>query len=260
MTAARWLAGALALAIGALEGPAFAAQAADQTTVETDPLDSPLWSAMRAHYLPGGEVQFDSRVQVMLPAVAENALEVPVEIHAPLEGVQEIVVIADLNPIPEILRYFPEEAKPQLAFRFKVEQSTPVRAAARTADGVWHVGGAWLGAAGGGCTAPSMGTGSGLWHDHLNEVNARLWPRADGEHLKLRVTHPMDTGLAAGIPSFHIDTLKLQDAEGHELARLVTFEPVSENPVLDFELENKGPVHVTGVDTNGNKIDGRVAP
>lgn len=227
-----------------------------------DPLRSPSWDAMVARHLDGGVVVFDERVQVVVPPAAEDPLAVPVEVSAKgLTGVEELRVIADLNPIPLILSYRPREAEPSLGFRFKVEQSTPIHAAARTADGVWHVGGVWLRASGGGCTAPSMGTGSGLWHDRLNEVSGALWPRDAGDsRLKLRVMHPMDTGLARGIPAFYIETLQLLDEQGAELAALHAYQPVAENPVLSFDLHHRGPVHVVGRDIQGNRIDARVAP
>lgn len=227
-----------------------------------DPLRSPSWDAMVARHLDGGKVVFDDRVQVLMPAAAEDPLSVPVEVRvAGLERVEELRLIADLNPIPLILSYRPLRADPFIAFRFKVEQSTPVRAAARTADGIWHVGGAWLSASGGGCTAPSLGTGTGLWRDQLNAVSAGLWPRgAAHSRLKLRVMHPMDTGLAAGIPVFHIETLRILDTQGAELASLKTYEPVSENPVLSLDLRYQGAVQIVGRDIQGNRIEARVAP
>lgn len=251
MTHARLAVAALVLA--SLCAPAAAAP--------RDPLDSPVWDAMRQRYLGEGELRFDERVRVDLPPAAENPLAVPVEVHAALPDVRRIVVIADLNPIPKMIDYTPVNAAPSIAFRFKVEQSTPVRAAVQTGDGIWHVGGVWLTAGGGGCTAPSQGTGSGQWQDHLGEVSARLWPEADGgEHLKLRVIHPMDTGLAGGIPVFHIEHLTFSDESGAALAQLKLYEPVAENPLIDVHLATRGAVRVDGVDTNGNRIAARVSP
>ena len=217
---------------------------------------------MVARHLDGGTVVFDERVKVRMPPTAEDALAVPVEVQVEgIDNVQEIRLIADLNPIPLILSYLPTRAEPAISFRFKVEQSTPVRAAARTPDGVWHVGGGWLSAAGGGCTAPSYGTGEGLWRDQLNQVSGALWSREDGHsRLKLRVMHPMDTGLASGIPVFHIESLQVLDAQGRELALVRTYEPVSENPVLSLDLKGKGPVRIVGRDIQGNRIDAKVAP
>lgn len=253
----RWDAGGLVLAV--LLCVATVALPAPRGA---DPLASPVWDAMATRYLDAGPFVFDERVAVRIPPAAEDALAVPVEVDATaLDHVEELRVIADLNPIPLVLAFRPTRAEPRIGFRFKVEQSTPVRAAARTADGVWHVGGAWLRASGGGCTAPSMGTGSGLWRERLNEVSATQWPRAGGiSRLKLRIIHPMDTGLAGGIPAFYLESLSLLDAQGAELAWLHPFEPVSENPVLSFDLRSQGPVHVVGRDLQGNRVDARIVP
>ena len=135
----------------------------------------------------------------------------------------------------------------------------PVRAAVRTADGVWHVGGTWVNTTGGGCTLPSTGAGSPEWQQRLNEVSARQWPRIDGgTRLRLQIVHPMDTGLAAGIPAFHIETLDLSTAEGKRLMRIRPAEPVSENPLFTIDIPatamSKGSLLISGQDNNGNPI------
>ena len=94
----------------------------------------------------------------------------------------------------------------RIGFRIKVQQSTPVRAAALTADGIWHLGGHLLEAAGGGCALPSVGSGDDDWSSRLGEVSGRLWNRQDGSRLRFRTMHPMDTGLVPGIPAFYIET------------------------------------------------------
>ena len=196
-----------------------------------------------------------------MPAAAEDALQVPVMVTAAgLAGVVEVLVFADLNPLPKILQYWPVHAEPDIGFRFKVEQSTPVRAAMRTRDGVWHVGGAWLRASGGGCTAASVGSSQGLWQDRLGEISARLWPQAGAgiQRLRFRVIHPMDTGLAAGIPVFHLDRVEMRDADGALLATLQTFEPVAENPVISVDLHSTGEVRLLMNDIQGNRYSAQV--
>lgn len=232
------------------------AQAAD------DPLRSPLWNGMRQRMLGSDPVVFDARVRVAMPPNAEDPLAVPVEVRFDgLADVERVRVFADLNPIPQVLDYWPGNTGGALAFRIKVEQSTPVRAAVRTRDGTWHVGGAWVVATGGGCTMPSQGSGNAAWQERLGELSARLWPRPDGaSRLRLRVVHPMDTGLAGGIPVFHVDRLALRDAAGAELVRLQLHEPVAENPVLSVDLRYRGSVRIEGRDTQGNRIEGKVAP
>lgn len=239
-----------------------AGSAAGAEYLPQDPLHSPSWSSIRERFFKGENVVFDDRVRVIAPASAENPLAVPVMVEAHgLEGVQELVVIADLNPIQKILSLKPTRAWPALSFRFKVEQSTPIRAAMRGKDGTWHIGGIWISAAGGGCTTPS-GASSGVWQGHLLETNARLWPRTDepGQRLRLRVIHPMDTGLASGIPAFYIDRITVRDAAGAELATLNTYEPVAENPVISLDLHNRGPVRVDTHDIQGNSFSAEIKP
>jgi sulfur-oxidizing protein SoxY len=224
-----------------------------------DPLDSPGWKTVHKVILANEEVVFDDRVEVIVPAVAEDPLQVPVSVR--VEGIGHIVeirVFADLNPIQKILNFHPGKIEPFIAFRFKVQQSTPVRAAARTADGVWHVGGQWLDATGGGCTAPSVGRGLANWRETLGNVKSRLWSRTDQpDRLRFRIMHPMDTGLAAGIPAFYIEVLELKDSHGDLLAQIQSYQPVSENPFFSVDLQSsqfQGLI-LTGRDNNGNLIN-----
>jgi predicted secreted protein len=107
-----------------------------------DPLRSVMWSDMRALLLGGGPVMFDERVRVAAPASAEDALNVPVMVDASSldarEKVEEIVVFADMNPIPRILNYRPSHAKPLIGLRLKLQQATrsAPRQGHRTASGM----------------------------------------------------------------------------------------------------------------------------
>jgi sulfur-oxidizing protein SoxY len=263
-TTLAWIAatlGALAATapVLATSTPAALASAPAQSA-QLDPLDSPRWQDMRKAFFEGATVVFDERIKVVGPSVAEDSLNVPVTVDASaVPGVEELIVFADFNPIVKALRFEPGAAQPRLGFRIKLQQSSPVRAAARTADGVWRVGGAWITATGGGCTLPSVGSGSPEWQERLNEVNGKLWPRLDGgERLRMRIIHPMDTGLAAGIPAFHIEDIVITDAEGHTLSRIQPLEPVAENPSFTLDLRALAPgarLHIAGRDNNGNRID-----
>jgi sulfur-oxidizing protein SoxY len=205
---------------------------------------------------------FDERVKVPGPLTAENPMHVPVAVDATaLAGVEEVLVFADFNPITKVLAFEPGRAAASLAFRVKLQQSTPVRAAARTADGVWHVGGTWVNTTGGGCTVPSTGSASPEWQKRLNEVSGRIWSGSEalpGGRVRIRLIHPMDTGLAAGIPAFFIQDLDLTDENGARLMRIHAFEPVSENPLFTLDLPpglgDLARIRVTGVDNNGNRI------
>ena len=240
-------------------------QKTDRT--EGDPLGSMQWPGLRQQYLGRDPMRFTDAVIVHTPAFADDAMNVPLQVDARKlaatgGGVQRIRVIVDRNPIREVLEFEPERALPMLSFRIRLEQASPVRAMVQTRDGRWHVGGVLAQAAGGGCTVPGASRVDGSWKDTLNQVQARIFPNVveGSRRLRLRVMHPMDTGLVAGIPSFHIDQLELRDANDVVWWRLTLHEPVSENPMISFELPLEGPqaFRLLGRDNNGNKIDARV--
>jgi sulfur-oxidizing protein SoxY len=250
---------AIALAWATLMSPANAAALSESG----DPLNSARWLDMKKMVLDGAPVRFDSRIQVIAPATAENPMQVPITVDATaLPTAVEVIVFADFNPITQILRFYPEASPAYLSFRIKLQQSTPVRAAVKTADGVWHVGGTWVETVGGGCTAPSAAAGSPLWQRRLNEVSGRQW--SEGEQngrVRMRIVHPMDTGLVAGTPAFFLEEINFTNADGQRLMRLETYEPVAENPVFTINRGAvSGPVDASGRDNNGNTFHARIAP
>jgi len=248
-----------AIALAALMPAADAAALAETG----DPLASARWEDMKRSFLGDAPVLFDPRVKVMAPSMAEDPLQVPITVDASeLAKIQEVVVFADFNPIVEVLRFYPEAARPYLGFRIKLQQSTPVRAAVRTADGVWHVGGTWVNTVGGGCTAPAVGRAAPDWQTRLNEVSGRQWTEGpNAGRLRMRIVHPMDTGLVAGIPAFHLEEIRFAEVDGRPLMRVRTFEPVAENPVFTLQrVEGGGPIEAVGRDNNGNTFTARIAP
>ncbi|SPA42160.1 conserved hypothetical protein; putative exported protein [Cupriavidus taiwanensis] len=242
-----------------------AAPGAGAGIVHSDPMQSPQWAWIHKELLQQGPVVFDSRVRVTGPAFAEDPMRVPIAFDASALGeVERIVVAVDRNPIRPVLAFEPLRVRPSLSFRFKLEQASPVRVAARTRDGTWHVGSAWVDAGGGGCTVPGATRRDGSWSSTLNRVEARVFPPVGdaGARVRLRVMHPMDTGLVAGIPAFHLETLVLADAARQPLLRLTLHEPVAENPIFSFDLREAvvPGMTVAGHDNNGNRIAARVSP
>jgi sulfur-oxidizing protein SoxY len=242
------------------------AMAADD--FEGDPFRSHPWAGMRREYLGGGPVVFDPRVEVLGPGFAEDPMNVPITVSVgSLQGVEQITVLVDRNPIRKVLDYFPVAAAPAVSFRFKLQEASPVRAAARTRDGVWHVGGTWVDSAGGGCTVPGATRKDGTWAQTLGDVSARVFPMSTApggdrglSRLRVRVMHPMDTGLVAGVPAFYVNRLSVRDAADRELLRLNAFEPLSENPVFsfDFPAMSSAGLRIVGTDNNGNRIQSAV--
>ncbi len=239
-----------------------------------DPYQSHAWVDKRREFLGTGPVRYDPRVMVQGPTFAEDPMNVPisVKVDPALGAISRIVVVVDRNPIAKVLEFQPLQLLPAIAFRFKLEQASPVRAAAQLADGSWAVGGTWVDSAGGGCTVSGATRKDGSWSQTLGQVRGRVFesrPDAGAQsaalgtqsaRLRLQIMHPMDTGLVNGIPAFFVNRLSVRDAQDRELARLQAFEPVSENPVFSFDFAKApvGGITVVGTDNNGNRINSRV--
>lgn len=226
-----------------------------------DPFGSLMWEHRRAEMLGAAPVVFDPRVVVHGPAHAEDPFQVPLLVDARglREAVERIVVFADYGPIPRILTFHPGAAEPALSLRFKIDQATPVRAAALTTSGTWHVGSTWIDAAGGGCSAPAAAYASDDWEDRLGTVLGRIWP-ASGR-VRARIDHPMDTGLADGIPVFIVTELDFAAPDGTLLTRIEPDEPVSEDPVFTLHFAAGAlpeEVILSGRDNGGNRFAARL--
>ncbi|MDJ0629919.1 MAG: quinoprotein dehydrogenase-associated SoxYZ-like carrier [Rhodobacter sp.] len=234
----------------------------DPQTKLADPMESGMWDYHQIDILGDpADIRFDDRVVVRGPVEAEDSLNVPLLVDASaIPDVKRIVVSADYGPIPHILTYYPETAEAKIALRFKIDQATAIRASVETHDGSWHVGSTYIDAAGGGCTAPAHAYASDDWEEHLGEVRGRLW--AASGRARFIVDHPMDTGLADGIPVFIIEDLALETDAGVKLARIELSEPVNEDPAFTLYFAPgtlPASLHVRGRDNNGNEIDGLIS-
>ncbi|WP_333584073.1 quinoprotein dehydrogenase-associated SoxYZ-like carrier [Rivihabitans pingtungensis] len=202
-----------------------------------DPFNSPLWPNMHKLMLGGGKVVFDPKVKVTIPERVEDGHFVPVTVDArELGEVRELVLFADYNPIPRALRYQPLAAQPRLSVAMRVNQATPIRAAALDGKGVWHVSGQWLDAPGGGCALPSQTRSSTDWNSLLGRVSGRAWREDGALRVRLGVMHPMDTGLVSNVARFNIEQLDIRDADNRLLARLETDASLAENPLFTLHL------------------------
>jgi sulfur-oxidizing protein SoxY len=230
---------------------------------DADPLNSPFWPSLRQAFLGGAVPHWWPELRVLAPARADDAMNVPVLVDASAllalgSPVRRLRLVADHNPVRHVLDFEPLRAWPVLGLRLRLEQASPVRALVQTEDGQWHMGGTWVQAAGGGCTVAAPSRQDGSWQHTLNQVQARwftsAWPAS--QRLRLRVMHPMDTGLVPGIPAFHLEDLALLDGEGQPCWRLALQAPVAENPLFTLEMRGPlpGPLRLRGRDNNGNPL------
>lgn len=245
--------------LAALAAPAHAVGPAQTPLV--DPYNSGMLSYQQKEFWGDPkDIRLDDRVIVTAPQSAEDSFHVPVMVDATaIPDVKRIVLSVDYGPIPKILTYYPEAAEPKFAFRFKIDQGTPIRAAVETHSGSWHIGGTVIDAAGGGCAAPAAAYANADWDEHLGEVRGRIWPETG--RVRMIVDHPMDTGLADGIPVFIIKNLAISTPDGTRLARIEMHEPVNEDPALSLFFAGNtlgDALRVHGRDNNGNEIDATI--
>ena len=122
----------------------------DPQTVLQDPMGSGMWNYHQKGLLGDpADIRFDDRVVLRAPDSAEDSLNVPLLVDATaIPDVKRIVISADYGPIPHILTYYPEQAEPKLALRFKIDQATAIRASVETQSGSWHIGSTYIDAAG----------------------------------------------------------------------------------------------------------------
>lgn len=225
----------------------------------TDPLDSPMWEFHAQRLFGKAHVVFDHAVRVHIPVVAENQRVFPVTVDArALPGVERIVIFADLNPIPVAIDYTTLTSAPFVATRIKLDQRTPVRAAVLTHDGVWHLAGQWIDAAGGGCSAPPVSRVKGDWADHLGEARAAAWSEGSGQtRLRMTFRHPMDTGLVENIAAYNIERLTIRDTDGTVLGQMSVNGSVAEDPAFTVMVRNGGrPIAFVAADSAGLKFTG----
>ncbi len=245
--------------VGLLLAYATLTSTATHASIPADPFGSVMWKTMVETYFTGGDVVFDERVVVSAPKSAENQMHVPITVDATrLKNVKQIVAVADLNPIQHVLTVRPEQALSFIGFRLKLQQSSPIHVGVQTEDGTWHIGGALVDAAGGGCTAPAHAHSISNWMQTLGETRALVRRDSKGDaRMTIRMRHPMDTGLASGIPVFYMNKMVVKDEAGGVVAELDLYEPVSENPTLTLKPSVGSASSVLKVstrDTEGNEF------
>ncbi len=245
----------LILLAAVLSAPAMAA-----TT--DDPLESAIWSDVRAAHLPGGDVVFDDLVTLVMPTEIENSTDVPlaVRLSPELTGIAEIVVIAENNPIQTVARMMPYRRIASIGLKIRLEMSTPVRAAVLTDDGVWHVGSEWAEVlTPGGCSAPIVFSEAGEGA-RLGEIAMRTYDRDEADRLKFRIIHPMETGFAftgdgEQIPAYYIEWIEISDAGG-KVVDVFTQAAMAPDPIITLDVpELRQSLRINARDSEGLEFE-----
>lgn len=230
--------------------------------VPADPHNSPMWEYNLQKYLGDNlEVVHDDRVRVLAPPFAEDSAQVPLTVDlAGFTGqIRKVVTWVDLNPIPHLFTYEPGDRQARLiSLNFRVQQATTVRAAVLDSGGVWHVGTAYVDAAGGGCTAPSLTAANPDWERNFGTIRGGAFSRLNATRFKANVMHPMDSGMVGNTPAFHIQQVELRADGGQAVLAMSLSESAAENPMFVFELAGENADLVLWMrDNNGNEFERR---
>lgn len=236
------------------------AHAAPASSAEQDPLNSFMWPVHRERFLGDSPVVFDERVIVNAPGFAEDSGQVPIELDASSleasdEPITNIVAWVDLNPIPQLFSYSPmSHGLAKLSLNIRLEQASAVRVAVKQ-GGTWYVGGTYIEAEGGGCTTPGIATADNDWENTFGELQGRLFANDAEQRLRVRLSHPMDSGLIPSQPAFYVQSFELLDQQGQQVATLDIEASVSANPTLGLHMRPSPGGYVIGAkDNNGNRF------
>lgn len=230
-----------------------------------DPLSSVLWDDLRAEHLGDAPVVYDYMVRLIMPKTVEDAFSVPVVVKLSdlIDPVVEVIVIAENNPIQAAAQIFPHRPMRAVGMNIRLEQSTPVRAAALDSEGVWHVASTRVTVNNpGGCSAPQALLAGDADETPVGDIAMKRFKRTDHTtRLKVGISHPMDTGLVPDadgeiIPAYYVDAVTVADEAG-PIADLVTWAALASDPSFFFDLpETRQSVRVTASDTRGLAFEG----
>lgn len=203
---------------------------------------SATWEALRESVIGDANMIVDGGgLNLVAPSFGEDSAAVPITIETKpsLGEVRELVLLVDRNPYPVILKARPAVPLKSLSLRIRMQESGPVRVAARTADGVWHVTAKFVQVSGGGCSEGGGGAGDPE-AKLLGKVRLAAWGRTDGARVRFQVVHPMDTGLARDekggfVPAFYVFKIGVQS--GSRLLLELESTPIARNPTFTADLE-----------------------
>lgn len=229
-----------------------------------NPIESPAWEDVRDAFFGENQVTFDDGVTIMMADVIENSHDVPValKLSPELENVKEIMLLVENNPIQHVARLIPHRPLSQVGLKIRLERSTPVRAAALTDDGTWHVASKWVKVlTPGGCSVPAERELEANELDKTGQIAMRRFERSgSGARLKFRIIHPMDTGFAAHpdgeeIPAYYLEDITVADGDG-PVVDVITQAAMAADPIITIDVPGlKQSLRIEARDSKGLEFE-----
>lgn len=220
---------------------------------QKDPLSSPMWNDVIKMFFKNEAYVIDKNIIIKVPSFADNALQVPIYVDASYyKKAQRLLIFADLNAIIPLLDMKLSGLLPVISLNMKIAQGTPLRAAIKDKNGLWHISSAEIKSFGGGCSVSSEASLLEISQDLFGKYKIKTFYINNRKRIKLSIYHPMDTGLFAGNPEFFINKVTIKS--GNKIkAQIRTYASISENPRLIFEDKaSKNNYEIILEDTDGN--------
>jgi sulfur-oxidizing protein SoxY len=229
----------------------------NQTSFAKDPLNSSVWTETIKQMIGDDKYIFDDEnVKVNVPKFADNPLQVPIFIDATkIEKPNRLLVFADINAIVKVADFELGHMKAILSLNIKVAQGTPLRAAVKDENGLWHIGSSNINSFGGGCSVASEASKMESFEDLLGKTKSKVWKKENNYRIKWSIFHPMETGLFVGNPSFHISKVDIK-LDSQTIGKIDLYGSVSENPRITLETNvGNGAYKLFIRDTDGNEFE-----
>lgn len=229
-----------------------------QSLEAKNPIDSPTFDDIIKDFIQDQKYIFDDKnIKIKVPSFADNPVQVPIFVDAKkIKDAKEMIVFADLNPVPLIAKMETKNILPVFASNIKVAQETPLRAMIKDGNGLWHIASANIHSNGGGCDVSSQASNSNSdFAKMLGKRKGKLYKKGDITRIKASIFHPMETGLLFGTSEFYINKLLIQK-ENKDIAQIQFSSVISENPRFIFEFKGSDKEYtLIFSDTDANEFE-----
>ena len=107
-----------------------------------NPISTPTFDEILKTIIDNKEYIFDDKnITIEVPNFADNPIQVPILVDAKkIKNAKQMILFADLNPIPIIVDMNLKELLPLISINIKVAQETPIRALVLDDKNIWHIG------------------------------------------------------------------------------------------------------------------------
>ena len=221
-----------------------------QSIEALNPNNSDIWSELQDNFLGKDiNVLFVDDIKLIMQDYIEEAHKVPLIVTLPkrLHNFKNFILIIENNPIQQAMSIKPYRSIEALGMNIRLEDDSPVRAAVLGDNGVWYIGSkmAFVASAGG-CSTPACDPSVEVCETGtIGKIAIKQYEREAGaERIKLKITHPMETGFVTDlqgeiIPEYFVKNIHVDDNEG-PIADITTFAALSSDPIILLDLPKKG--------------------